>query len=101
MNIAACFCDSFGYNYIIYGANKEEANTFSDNTEAFRTQISKCFEVSTLVKPTVIAPLINYTKDDIVKIAVRDSIRLEIVRSCYNSNDFLCGDCQYCYFLKI
>ena len=43
LNIAACFCDSYDYDYILYGANKEEAGTFSDNTEEFRAQISKLF----------------------------------------------------------
>ena len=32
LNIAGCFADSYGYNNILIGANREEAQTFSDNT---------------------------------------------------------------------
>lgn len=100
LNIAAAYCDSLGYNYILYGANKDEGRIFPDNTEEFRTQITKCFVTSTLVQPKVIAPLINYSKNDIVKIAVKDSMPLELVRSCYNSGECHCGRCESCRFLK-
>ena len=35
LNIAASFADSFGYDYILFGANKDEGQTFPDNTEEF------------------------------------------------------------------
>ena len=100
LNISASFADSYGYNYIIYGANKDEGRTFSDNTEEFRAEISNVFETSTLVHPKVIAPLINFTKNDIVRIAMEHSMPLELVQSCYNSGKKHCGVCESCIHLK-
>ncbi len=100
LNIAAAYADSYGYDYIIFGANKDEGKTFPDNTEKFRTEMTKVFEYSTLQKPKVIAPLINYGKDDIVRLAIYESIPLELVRSCYNSGRYHCGKCESCKHLK-
>jgi len=100
LNIAACYCDSEDYTKIIYGANKDEAQTFSDNTEIFRNVITELFKCSTLVKPTVLVPLINYGKDDIVRIAIENSVPLELVWSCYESGSKHCGKCESCTHLK-
>ena len=100
LNIAAAYADSYGYSYIIFGANKDEGETFPDNTEKFRADISKVFESSTMQKPQVIAPLINYTKDDIVRVAIEQCIPLEYVRSCYGADTKHCGKCESCNHLK-
>ena len=100
LNIAASFCDSYGYKYIIYGANKEEGQTFPDNTENFRKKITEVFKYSTLKKPQVVAPLINYSKNDIVRVAMEKDVPLEFVRSCYNSGKKHCGKCESCLHLK-
>ena len=83
LNIAGSFADSYGYDYILIGANMEEAKTFPDNTKEFIDRINAEFEYSAAVKPKVIAPLINYVKNDIVKLALLNNIPLELTMSCY------------------
>ena len=85
LNIAASFADAQDFDYIIFGANKDEAGNFPDNTELFQKNITELFKSSTLKHPEVLAPLINYSKGDIVKIAIANDVPLHMVRSCYNS----------------
>lgn len=100
LNVAASFCDSYDYEYILIGANKEEAQTFSDNTQEFIDSVNEEFKYSTKVHPRVIAPLINFDKNDIVKQAILHSAPLEYVYSCYNGNGKNCGECESCTRLK-
>ncbi len=100
LNIAGSFADGNDYDYIIIGANKEEGQTFPDNTQEFIDRVNAEFEFSTQKHPKVVAPLINYDKNDIVKQAIEHKIPLEFVRSCYSNGKKHCGKCESCTRLK-
>ena len=100
LNIAGSYADSEDYDYIIIGANKEEAETFSDNTTEFIDRVNKEFEYSTQKHPKVLAPLLNSDKNDIVKQALENAMPLEYVRSCYQGGEKHCGVCESCMRLK-
>lgn len=100
LNIAASFCDSMDIDYIIFGANKEEAGTFPDNSKEFLEEINKSLNYSTLKKAEVIAPLIELEKVDIVKLGKKFNIPFNLIMSCYNSIGKHCGRCESCKRLK-
>lgn len=99
LNIAAAYADSYNYTHILIGANKEEGQTFPDNTQEFIDGINESFKYSTMAGVKVVAPLINYDKNDIVRLALEHSIPLEMVRSCYNEAEKNCGKCESCKHL--
>ena len=100
LNIAGSFADSYGYDFILIGANKEEGQTFPDNTQEFINAINKEFEFSTQKSPKVVAPLINSDKNDIVMLALQHGVTLELTRSCYQGGAKHCGICESCSRLK-
>ena len=100
LNIAGSFADGEDYDYILIGANKEEGQTFPDNTQDFIDRVNAEFEYSTGKQPKVAAPLINFDKNDIVKLALENNIPLELVKSCYLGGEKHCGKCEFCVRLK-
>lgn len=104
LNIAASYADSFNLDYIIIGANKEEAQTFPDNSEEFVKRAQSLFEYSTLKKPKVLAPLKELEKFEIINLAVEKKAPFEFLKSCYNSSLQTgvkhCGKCESCKRLR-
>ena len=74
INIAACYAESRNFSHIIIGANKEEAQTFKDNSLEFIDAMNNSLKTSTNTTPQVIAPLINLDKTEIVQQGVKLNI---------------------------
>lgn len=100
LNIAGSYADSMNYDYILIGANKEEAQNFSDNRPEFINAVNEEFIHSTQKHPKVVAPLINYNKNDIVMLALEHKVPLELAMSCYQNTDGHCGICDSCKKFK-
>jgi len=103
LNIAACYCDSLNFDFIIFGANKEESRNFDDNKSDFIDVINECFKYSTMKHPNVIAPCKNMSKVDLVNYMIENNINFDLIKSCYQNskttNKKHCKECMSCKFL--
>lgn len=104
LNIAASFCDKYNYDFIVFGANKEEGRQFPDNSDKFVKISDEFFKYSTLNKPIVFAPCLQFDKIEIVNYAIDNNVPLKFLKSCYdsslNTGKKHCGKCLSCKLLK-
>ncbi len=99
-NVAACFCDAMNLRWVIMGLNREEGMSFPDNSESFVQKMNELWTFSTLARPKLWAPLIDKTKEEILKTAIEEKIDLSYIWVCYKVGKKHCGICESCFRLK-
>lgn len=103
LNIAACFCDSFDIDYIVFGANKEEGRDFSDNKKEYNEISNEYFMYSTMKHPKVVAPCCDMNKIDLVNYMIDNNLSFKLIKSCYenieNTGKKHCKNCMSCKLL--
>ncbi|MCS6837957.1 MAG: 7-cyano-7-deazaguanine synthase [Bdellovibrionaceae bacterium] len=95
LNIAATFADAFRWSFILVGFNREEAATFSDNSERFCLTSNRFFYDSTWNHVKVKSLTLSLMKEEIVK-KINGLFPLETLWPCYFSGSKWCGQCESC-----
>ncbi len=105
VSIAASYAESIGEEAeIIAGFNREEAETFPDNSPTFVERVNALLEVSTLKSKVILkSPLIHLDKKGICTLAKSLRVPVEYSNSCYdpvgiteNGKPIHCGSCESC-----
>jgi len=104
INIAAAYAENLNIKNILIGINKEEAKNFPDNSVSFLNNMNKLFKYSTINKVNLKSFTLKMDKTMIFKklktILDKKKISYDIIWSCYNSLEKMCGKCQSCVRLK-
>ncbi len=96
LNIAAAFAEALGARSVVMGFNREEGATFPDNTPAFGRAATGAFRYSTRNGVRVVSYTARMDKRQIVALARRMKVPLDLVWPCYEGGRKPCGHCESC-----
>lgn len=95
---AVAWAEVIGAHKIFIGAVEQDAPHYPDTRPEFYRTFNALIEIGTKpnTKIQVIAPLIGMQKSEIIKLGVKLNAPLHLSWSCYENNDFACGECGSC-----
>lgn len=96
INVGASIAESRLANWLVAGFNREEAQTFPDNSEDFVESINESLKYSTREKITLKVPMISKSKKGIVEWCIEKGVDFSNLWSCYSDGDKMCGECESC-----
>ncbi len=96
INIAACFAEALGCALVVTGFNKEEAQTFPDNSVSFVERANEALAYSTKNCVRVVSYTQRLDKVDIVRLGKRLNVPWQFIWSCYYGEEKMCRECESC-----
>jgi 7-cyano-7-deazaguanine synthase len=78
------------------GFNKEEAETFPDNSAAYLKSATDSFQYSTSNRVKVLCFTTDKSKTEIVKLGLELKVDFKNIWPCYHSFEKWCGQCESC-----
>jgi 7-cyano-7-deazaguanine synthase len=99
--VAAAYAETLKANLIVFGSNADDAKELPDARPAFIQLINELIRSGTRAGQEgsmieVVNPLINYSKREVLKLALELKVPLELTWSCYGNGKMPCGKCRGC-----
>lgn len=99
LSIASSYAISREIDYIVYGIHYENGiahDLYPDCSEEFNDTIANAIYVGSGKMVSVLAPLVQYTKKDIIKLGIEYKVPFDLTWTCYDNKEFACGKCNSC-----
>lgn len=96
LSIAAAYAESRDVSEIYYGAQAQDLYGYWDTTPDFLTQINAVLQLNRKTKLEILAPLVEYSKTDVLRLGNELNIDYGKTWSCYNGAEKACGTCPTC-----
>ena len=101
LSYALGYAEVIGARYVYIGVNSVDYSGYPDCRPEFIRHFQAVADYSTEAasegkRIEVVAPLQELSKADIVRLAARLAVPLELTHSCYNGGEKACGICDSC-----
>lgn len=102
LSVATAFAEAKGMTTLVLGNNLEEAGAYPDNEPEFINKFNKMlpFAVGDGRRMSVIMPVGNLMKHEIVKLGNEIGAPMHLTWSCYRAGELHCGKCGPCYMRR-
>ena len=97
LSFALSYAEAIGAKAIFIGANAIDFSGYPDCRPAFYQAFQKVVQIGTKAKNIkIVTPLINMSKEQIIRLGLKLGAPLEMTWSCYKGGTKPCGVCDSC-----
>jgi len=97
LSISLAIAENYGASTVFHGAAQADSVAgFWDGSEEFLEQINKVSALNRRNKITVQAPLIDKSKEEIIKLGIKLGVNFSQTWTCYEGEEQACGECTAC-----
>lgn len=99
--VAASYAEAFNASTIVFGSNADDAKELPDAGPDFVRLMNELVKVGTrrgreLAPVQFVNPLNKYGKSEVLRLAIRLRVPLELTWSCHEDRQAPCGKCRGC-----
>lgn len=94
--LAAAYAETNGVSGIYYGAQSHDMYGYWDTTPEFLEQLNQVYRLNRKTLIQVKAPLVHYSKTDILRLGLELEVDYAQTWSCYEGQKVACGRCPTC-----
>ena len=95
-SVLASLAEAHGFDTIVLGVHRGDHFIYPDCRPGFVQALADTVKESTEGRVGVVAPLMNHTKKDIIKVGLQLGVPYHLTRTCYSQWTTACGVCGAC-----
>jgi len=97
LSISLAIAENYGASTVFHGAAQADSVAgFWDGSEEFLEQINKISALNRRNRITIQAPLIDKSKEEIIKLGIKLGVDYSQTWTCYEGEEQACGECTAC-----